>query len=163
MMSLTKEFKTFEQQIEILKSRGLVIEDNQQVIEILKQENYYNIINGYKDLFLNDNKNNKECFKNGTTFDEIYSLFLFDRELRSIILKYILLFERDFKTIMSYNFSQKYNIENRVDSYLYPQNYREDYVDVLNFISTVNNIITSKSQKTPYIKHYIQQYGHVPL
>ncbi|KNG79688.1 abortive infection protein [Mycoplasma sp. HU2014] len=159
MMSLTKEFKTFEQQIEILKSRGLVIEDNQQVIEILKQENYYNIINGYKDLFLNDNKNNKEC----TTFDEIYSLFLFDRELRSIILKYILLFERDFKTIMSYNFSQKYNIENRVDSYLYPQNYREDYVDVLNFISTVNNIITSKSQKTPYIKHYIQQYGHVPL
>ncbi|AJM71831.1 Abi family protein [Mycoplasma yeatsii] len=162
-MRLTKEFKTFEQQIEILKSRGLVIEDEQKVIEILKQENYYNIINGYKDLFLDDNKNNKEFFKNGTTFDEIYSLFLFDRELRSIILKYILLFERDFKTIMSYHFSQKYNTENRVDSYLYPENYRDDYVDVLNFISTVNNIITSKSEKTSYLKHYIQQYGHVPL
>ncbi|MDQ0567844.1 Abi family protein [Mycoplasma yeatsii] len=162
-MRLTKEFKTFEQQIEILKSRVSVIEDEQKVIEILKQENYYNIINGYKDLFLDDNKNDKECFKNGTTFDEIYSLFLFDRELRSIILKYILLFERDFKTIMSYNFSQKYNTENRVDSYLYPQNYRDDYVNVLNFISTVNNIITSKSEKTSSIKHYIQQYGHVPL
>ncbi|WFQ94575.1 Abi family protein [Mycoplasma feriruminatoris] len=160
-MKKPKEFKTFEEQIEILKSRGLVINNEEKAIEILKQENYYNIVNGYKDLFLKNEKEDK--FIENTNFNELYSLFLFDRELRSIILKYILIFERDLKTTISYNFSKKYNKGNRIDSYLYPENYRDNYIEVLNFISTINKIIVSKNEKTQYIKHYIEQYGHVPL
>ncbi|QQY78427.1 Abi family protein [Mycoplasma mycoides subsp. capri] len=163
-MKKSKEFKTFEEQIEILKSRGLIIKDEQKAIEILKQENYYNIVNGYKDLFLRNTLNDKEdVFVENTTFDELYSLFLFDRELRSILLKYILIFERDFKTTIAYNFSKKYNKDNRIDSYLYPENYRDNYVEVLNFISSINNIIVSKSEKSNYIRHYTENYGHIPL
>ncbi|WFQ92048.1 hypothetical protein MFERI14815_00664 [Mycoplasma feriruminatoris] len=162
-MKKPKEFKTFEEQIEILKSRGLIITDEQKAIEILKKENYYNIVNGYKDLFLKSNSIDKELFIDNTHFDELYSLFLFDRELRTILLKYILLFERDFKTALAYNFSKKYNKNNRIDSYLYPENYRDDYIDVLNFISSINNLIVLKSEKTNYIKHYIENYGHIPL
>ncbi|UKS54352.1 Abi family protein [Mycoplasma feriruminatoris] len=163
-MKKPKEFKTFEEQIEILKSRGLKITDKQRTIEILKQENYYNIVNGYKDLFLEKNSfNNEDKFVEDTSFEELYSLFLFDRELRSVLLKYILLFERNFKTIVAYNFSKKYNKDNRVDSYLYPENYRDNYIEVLDFISALNKIIISKSEKTDYIKHYIEKYGHIPL
>ncbi|AJK51216.1 Abi family protein [Mycoplasma capricolum] len=126
-MKRPKEFKTFEEQIEILKSRGLIISNEQKAIEILKQENYYNIVNGYKDLFLKKSlDNNKDIFIENTNFDELYSLFLFDRELRSILLKYILIFERDFKTTIAYNFSKKYNKNNRIDSYLYPENYKDN-------------------------------------
>lgn len=57
-MKTPKEFKTFEEQIEILKSRGLIISNEQKAIEILKQENYYNIVNGYKDLFLKKSLDN---------------------------------------------------------------------------------------------------------
>ncbi|WP_243729268.1 hypothetical protein [Mycoplasma capricolum] len=57
-MKRPKEFKTFEEQIEILKSRGLIISNEQKAIEILKQENYYNIVNGYKDLFLKKSLDN---------------------------------------------------------------------------------------------------------
>ncbi|WP_369024807.1 Abi family protein [Mycoplasma capricolum] len=104
-MKRPKEFKTFQEQIEILKSRGLIITNEQKAIEILKQENYYNIVNGYKDLFLKKSlDNNQDIFIENTNFDELYSLFLFDRELRSILLKYILIFERDFKTTIAYNF-----------------------------------------------------------
>ncbi|WBX35873.1 Abi family protein [Mycoplasma capricolum] len=153
-MKTPKEFKTFEEQIEILKSRGLIISNEQKTIEILKQENYYNIVNGYKDLFLKKSlDNNQDIFIENTNFDELYSLFLFDRELRSILLKYILIFERDFKTTIAYNFSRKYNKNNRIDSYLYPENYKDNYIDVLNFISTINQTIVSKSEKTNYIKH----------
>ncbi|QVK08698.1 Abi family protein [Mycoplasma mycoides] len=163
-MKRSKEFKTFEEQIEILKSRRLIIKDEQKAIEILKQENYYNIVNGYKDLFLKNTLNDKEdVFVENTTFDELYSLFLFDRELRSILLKYILIFERDFKTTIAYNFSKKYNKDNRIDSYLYPENYKDNYIEVLEFISIVNKTIVAKSEKTDYIKHYINQYGHIPL
>ncbi|QVK07046.1 Abi family protein [Mycoplasma mycoides] len=163
-MKRSKEFKTFEEQIEILKSRELIIKDEQKAIEILKQENYYNIVNGYKDLFLRNTLNDKEdVFVENTTFDELYSLFLFDRELRSILLKYILIFERDFKTTIAYNFSKKYNKDNRIDSYLYPENYKDNYIEVLEFISIVNKTIVAKGEKTDYIKHYINQYGHIPL
>ena len=43
------DYQTFDQQIEILKKRGLVIDNEEEVREILSIHNYYNVINGYKD------------------------------------------------------------------------------------------------------------------
>ncbi|HOM03771.1 MAG TPA: hypothetical protein PLH43_13275 [Acetivibrio sp.] len=45
-----KLFKTYREQIEILRSRGLKVDEG--AIGVLQTENYYNVINGYKDLFL---------------------------------------------------------------------------------------------------------------
>ena len=50
-----KEFKTYQKQIEILKSRGIVINNEEFALEKLQEDNYYNIINGYKDLFIDFN------------------------------------------------------------------------------------------------------------
>lgn len=41
---MNKPFKTFEEQINILKGRNLVIENDEYVKEILSQINYYNTI-----------------------------------------------------------------------------------------------------------------------
>lgn len=49
-----KEYKTYRQLISILRSRGMDIKKGSQgsrAMEILEQENFYNVINGYKDLF----------------------------------------------------------------------------------------------------------------
>ena len=48
----TKEFKTLDEQIEILKSRGLVINDIDKTKELLLRENYF-FINGYRHIFMN--------------------------------------------------------------------------------------------------------------
>lgn len=61
-----KEFKTIDEQLEILKSRGLCFSTDESTKRYLEKENYYNIINGYKDLFL-------ETRKTSTT-DEIYKV-----------------------------------------------------------------------------------------
>lgn len=45
---MVREYKTFEQQIEILKNRNLIINDETMAKEILTIHNYYNVINGYK-------------------------------------------------------------------------------------------------------------------
>ena len=45
----TKPFKTFREQIELLKSRGLTIRDENRAISILSTYSYYEIINGYED------------------------------------------------------------------------------------------------------------------
>ena len=79
---MNKIFKTLEEQIDILKSKGLVIEDEEKAKEVLLKENYF-FINGYRHIFLDNPKNNK--FITGTTFEELYSMFVFDRGIRNII------------------------------------------------------------------------------
>lgn len=55
---LLKEFKTIDQQIEILLDRGLIIDDINKAKEYLLTQNYYNIINGYGNFFPRDNQDN---------------------------------------------------------------------------------------------------------
>ncbi|MDD2375979.1 MAG: Abi family protein [Clostridia bacterium] len=81
--TVDKEFKTYDIQVEILKSRDISIKDDLLAIGVLEKENYYNLINGYKDLFL-DISSSEEKYINGTEFNEIVSLFEFDRELKVI-------------------------------------------------------------------------------
>lgn len=52
-------------------------------MRILEQENYYNVINGYKSLFLEREATDvlDEKYKEGTTFNEVYALYCFDRYL----------------------------------------------------------------------------------
>ena len=45
---------------------------------------YYGLINGYKDIFKDPATSS---FYPGTTFDDIYNLYLFDAELRDVFLK----------------------------------------------------------------------------
>ena len=80
-----KPYKSYRQQVAILRGRGMVIGKGSQgsrVMRILERENYYNVINGYKELFLDTpaTATHDESYKHGTTFDEVYALYIFDRE-----------------------------------------------------------------------------------
>lgn len=105
-----KEFKTFNQQLSILRKKGMTVPKNGAPKRFLEQENYYNVINGYKDLFLLKDKNghvvSPEKYLPNTHFNELKSLFLFDRELRLLFLKYLLIFENSFKTTLSHEFTK---------------------------------------------------------
>ena len=52
---MEKIFKSLNEQIEILKFKGLTISDVQYAKEILLRENYF-FINGYRHLFMSENK-----------------------------------------------------------------------------------------------------------
>ena len=73
----TKVFKTLDEQIEILKNKNLIIKDIDAAKEILLRENYFFLM-GYRHLFLKHDSS--RTFKEGTTFEELYSLFVFDRD-----------------------------------------------------------------------------------
>ncbi|ETP72814.1 abortive infection bacteriophage resistance protein [Lachnospiraceae bacterium JC7] len=131
----------------------------------LEQENYYNVINGYKDLFLKKDTNGvplvPEQYQGNTHFKELKALFLFDRELRFLFLKYILIFENSFKTVYSHEFSKKYP---RPNAYLELQNYVDnDPKSVLKQVSILTKTIHDQVDKEGAIKHYIETYGAVPL
>ena len=81
-----REFFTYEQQVEKLKNKGLKIFDEDNAIECLKNEGYYNLIKGYSPIFIN--KETNKYYKE-TTFDDIWYLYIFDKNLRNIVYKYI--------------------------------------------------------------------------
>lgn len=49
--------------------------------------------------------NDLSIYKKETKFEEIYALYEFDRQLRSIFLKYILKIENSLRVLIAYYFS----------------------------------------------------------
>jgi hypothetical protein len=78
----TKDFKTIDEQLEILRSRGLIIDDENIAKEFLLYNNYY-LISGYS---LTLRKNN--IFSKSASFQNIIDIYNFDHELRHVILQY---------------------------------------------------------------------------
>lgn len=79
-----KEFKTYEEQVHLLLSRGLVIEDRGAAISQLQDVNYYRL-SGYWYPFrkLATNGTREDNFFPGTRLADVLSLYNFDARLRT--------------------------------------------------------------------------------
>lgn len=157
----TKEFKTLDEQIEILKNRGLVINDIDGTKRLLLRENYF-FINGYRHIFLK-NRNGNEFIK-GTTFEELYAVFQFDRNFRNILFKNLLIVENNLKSILSYCLSKKYGIKEK--DYLKLSNFSQDIKkirQVNDVLSKIKRQIKLNGRQHSATLHYLSNYGYVPL
>ncbi len=157
----TKEFKTLDEQIEILKNRGLVINDIDGAKRLLLRENYF-FINGYRHIFLK-NRNGNDFIK-GTTFEELYAVFQFDRNFRNILFKNLLIVENNLKSILSYCLSKKYGIKEK--DYLKPSNFSQDIKkirQVNDVLSKIKRQIKLNGRQHSATLHYLSNYGYVPL
>lgn len=161
-----KVFKTYDEMINLLISRGVDISDSTKksyAKKRLQHEGYYNLINGYKGLFLLEESDSEEDqYKPGTTINEIYSLYNFDRKLRTVFLDYILIIETNIKNLVSYAFSEKYGHSN----YLLYSNFdtlkRDSSKNITSLISEIQRQTASR-YTDPSISHYLKTHGYVPL
>ncbi len=158
---MAKSFKTLDEQIEILQSKGLIISDLKEAKDILLRENYF-FLSGYRMLFMESFAN--KLFLPGTTFEELYSMFQFDRHIRNIIFKNLLIIENNIKSITAYNLSKHYGI--REDDYLNPRNFtgdkkRKKQVDDL--LRKMKRQIRVNGGQHQATIHYIERYGYIPL
>lgn len=170
--NMDKLFLTIEDQIKKLDSRGLNVSAS-EVKCILEMENYYNVINGYKELFIDKAyTGSDEKYKEGADFNELYCLYLFDRELKNIFIKYILEIENNVKAVLSHDFSKKYGHDN----YLKISNFdisvkhwekktaAQKIGDVSSLIANIQRDISRQlSKNNPMISHNMLTYGYVPL
>ena len=156
-----KVFKNLSEQVEILKDRGLIINDEESVKQILLKENYF-FINGYRHLFLKEK--GSELFKEGTTFDELYAAFIFDRRIRNIFFRYMLIVENNIKSVISYQLSKKYGYKEK--DYLNASNFNQDSLkrrQVNDVISKMKRQIRVNGSKHTATMHYINKYGYIPM
>lgn len=156
-----KIFRSLDEQIEILKYKGLVIDNVERTKNILFKENYF-FINGYRHLFVKPDKRN--VFLEGTTFNELYGTFIFDRRLRNVVFKNIQVVENNIKSVLSYTLSKKYGIKEK--DYLNPRNFTSDPTkakQVNDVISKMKRQIRVNGRKHQATIHYIENYGYIPM
>lgn len=79
---MDKPFKTYDELLDFLESKKeLAVPDRDYARKILAKISYYSLITGYKDIFKDKTTG---YYKKGIEFGDIYNLYKFDRELRSI-------------------------------------------------------------------------------
>ncbi|QGU04484.1 Abi family protein [Corynebacterium comes] len=85
-----KIFRTYEQQIELLANRGMIVGDREHAVRLLRRINYYRL-SGYwypfRILDKNGGKRRQDDFYPGTTFDDVIDLYNFDARLRTTALE----------------------------------------------------------------------------
>ena len=158
---IEKQFKNLDEQIEIFKHKGLVIHDEDYAKQVLLRENYF-FLNGYRHLFYKS-ETEKEFIK-GTTFEELYSLFLFDRSFRNVLFKYLLVIENNLKSITSYQLSKKYGYRER--DYLKAKNFThnpEKQRQVNDLLKKMKRQIRVNGSQHSATLHYVSNYGYIPL
>ena len=156
-----KHFRNLEEQIEILKNKGLKINNESYAKDVLLRENYF-FLNGYRYLFMYSNTDKR--FLENTTFEELYSMFLFDRNIRNIIFKNLLIIENNLKSIISYQLSKKYGYRER--DYLKEKNFTrrpEKKKQVKDLISKMQRQIRINSRDHTATMHYADNYGYIPM
>lgn len=156
-----KQFRTLDEQIQILKHKGLIVNNETYAKEVLLRENYF-FLSGYRHLFLDPS--NHKMYIEGSTFEEMYSLFLFDRQFRNIIFKNILILENNLKSIISYRLSKKYGYKE--NDYLKPKNFDtspEKTRQVNDLLKKMKRQIHVNGRQHSATVHYLTNYGYIPL
>lgn len=98
----TKPFKSYDEQIALLKSRGLIIDNDETAKAILKRMNYYRLSAYSLTLRKNDQ------FYPGVSIEDIVSLYDFDADLRRIIFEFSEIAETSARAYIAYYHARKY-------------------------------------------------------
>ncbi len=157
----SKTFKNLDEQINLLQDKGLKIDDINYAKEVLLRENYF-FLSGYRHLFLRHDGSRK--FLSGTNFREIYGMFNFDRQLRNILFKNILIVENNLKSILSYVMSKNHGFKEQ--NYLNADNFVKDYSktrQINDLIRKMKRQINVNGKQHAATSHYISNYGYIPL
>ncbi len=145
-----KDPKTIDQQVKILIDRGLIVNDIELVKKFLNQINYYRF-SGYLKLFLVN-----DVFETNTVFEKLVEIYNFDYELRKLLFSFLGYIEVLIKTQLALELSLNISAICYID--------KKNFLDEDRFNSLQDNIndsITKKYSKEPFIKHF--QGDYLPL
>lgn len=151
-----KEYKSNEELINYLLSKGVIVSNKKDALEKIERYTYYSIVNTYKNIFKDKNGN----YINNVSFDEIYALFEFDKNLKNIVLKYCLEIETVIKSIMANQISKVYGIKDYLNTSNWDDRINTDIKESL--LRKINKEIEKDYNVHTAVTHYIDNYGFVP-
>jgi abortive infection bacteriophage resistance protein len=148
-----KSPKTYDEQLEILRSRGCFISDDSFAADFLKRVNYYRF-SGYMTAF----KQPDDTYIEGTTFEKVSSIYDFDQNLRIILIKALSEVEITAKSILAYHHAHAYGPLGYLDKGNFNEKHdRERFAN--RFEASIQN-----NKSTLIVKHHRKNYdGKFPI
>ncbi|WP_168388364.1 Abi family protein [Mycoplasma marinum] len=143
-----------EEQIEILISRGIDVDDK----KILESINYSHLIYKYGIHYL-QNKENLNVYRKGVKLSHLYNLFLFNNDLSMKLLKIIFKFEHSLKWAIAYELTT-INPLNYLNNDFYSKSGANYPDEIVFFIENMKKLEKNKRRKYKE-EYYIS--GKLPL
>lgn len=160
-MKETVEYTTTNEQISKLKSQNLTFLDENRAVANLKLFGYSNVIKSYREPYILKN-NNIHTYRNGVTFEQIFSLYILDKNLRNAVMASMQDLEEHIKESAADVIAKAFGVHQ--NEYLQYRNYvnkrkRKARFSLPGILDTMKK--TLETDKNP-IHHYITEHDAVP-
>lgn len=164
-----KPFQNYNQLIQILESRNVIVNDKKLAEMALQNFSYYDLVNGYKNTFIQ--KSNCDDFVVGTKFEEIYTLHILNMTISNILFKNILLLEKALKSRLSYLVAENYGVFTDLsaptysaasDDYLSEKYYSNSNNRRRNILIGLKKSLIDNPNHSISVEHYKNTKNHIP-
>ncbi len=133
---MEKEYTTLRNRLDKLRDRGMTLPtDKSKERNVVKKYNYYNLINGYKQPFLEVHGNypshaniKEDYFIVGTSPSHLEALMKFDEKIRNIFLQRILRIEEKLKDVIVQSFYEYHTNNGKKKSVLHVLHRESEYL-----------------------------------
>ncbi|TFH08058.1 MAG: hypothetical protein E4H08_08435 [Candidatus Atribacteria bacterium] len=156
-MKYTKPPLTIDEQIELLIKRGM--EGSQHLMrQRLTSVNYYRL-SGYWHIF----REPDDTFRSGTSFEQIWSMYAFDRHLRLLVMDAIERIEIAVRSLMAYHHAHQHGtFAYAVDPSSLPKRNADEHAE---FLARLSEEVTRSRER--FVQHFWAEYGnshdHLPV
>lgn len=168
MELFSKPHKTVAEQVALLQSRDLIIDNPQRAIRHLSNISYYRLSAYMLPYKVVENGRYINSFKKGTKWEQIYDLYVFDRKLRLLIFDAVERIEIAIRTQIIYQLSLKYgphwqDMPEIFEIKTYERKDGEEVtVDVFKAIQKHIKEQLSNNKAEVFIQHYAAKYSKHP-
>ena len=154
-----KIWKTYEEQLEILKNRGLHVADEKKALGYLRTIGYYRL-SGYLYPFRQFNpknpKNRLDSLIPNSSFEDVKKLYMFDKRLRQLALDALERIEIALRVNIAYTLGKHHPLAHKDARYFAPGfNHAE-------WLERYDNLV-HREKETGFVKHHLQHYSDLPV
>lgn len=149
-------------QVQKLIDQNMLINDPEYAEQVLSTYGYSNLIKSYREPYVYTNNEGRKVYRDNISFEQVQSLFLFDKSLRNSVMASMQDLEEHVKEIAADVIASDFGTD--PSSYLDMHNYRDKKKSDPKFsLQYILNSLKNKLlvQKDP-ILHYANTYGSVP-
>lgn len=166
-----KRWQNYSLQLWRLRSCGMNIQNPQRAIHYLKRIGYYRL-SGYFHVFRQwDNKNNQllESFVEGSDFELVLSLYLFDKKLRLLAMDALERIEMAVRADIAYCLGAYHPLAHKEKKYLHgnftkknqPKTGKTRHQEWLERYEELEH--KAKRRRLEFVEHNLQKYGCLPI
>lgn len=166
-----KNHKSYLEQLKLLKDRGMCVSDEERALKKLKQVGYYRLsgywyryrLPSYSTAGSEGKRGDNFCV--GTTFENVYLLYLFDQKLKTLLFDGITRIETYIRAIISYEMGKIdplcYEKENFIDKNYLSNSSNESKFHM--WKEKLNNRVSASKKNDVCIKWYLDNYEGIPI